>query len=567
MSTAADPPISPGLSEPPPPPAWLGALSAALAESLPRLYGTEADPRLSDLIAALTEALAAGEVSLDLRGPVPDGLDPTLWPGGYRELLGQTVLSGRDDGPLVLEDDRLYWRRWHALRQEVIETLVQRARAPLADPLADADLGRAAATAAAAGLDSRQQQAVLALLRGSLVLLEGGPGTGKTSTVVQMLAAMLRRSPGARVHLAAPTGKAAARLRQAIQRGSRPLEPELAARLAGLACTTLHRLLESRGERFGRDRAHPLPLDLLVVDEVSMVDLPLMAALLAALPDGCRLVLAGDAAQLPPVGPGAVLQELQRRHQALGAAAIMLTTSYRNQGAIAALAQRLRQLPEGEDPLAAAGLDRLDPTDNLVWLGAPATALPAGVLETLQGRRRHLARLAADLRQRLEGADPEQLTELLAGEEATALLAAQEQLAVLTPVRQGRWGLEALHRALLGPALDRGPQAWPAGTPVLCERNRSDLDLANGDVGVLLELTSGRQVLFAGVGAEPPRLIPAALLGEVSPAHALTVHKAQGSEMDQVIVLLPAGLREPRRLLYTALTRARQRALLVTPSV
>ena len=136
---------------------------------------------------------------------------------------------------------------------------------------------------------------------------------------------------------------------------------------------------------------------------------------------------------------------------------------------------------------------------------------------------------------------------------------------MLTPMRRGRWGVEAIHRALLGSAVEAGPQAWPAGTPVLIERNRSDLELANGDVGVLLELAGGRQVLVAGVGGEPPRLIPASLLGEVSPALALTVHKAQGSEMDRVIVLLPERSLDQRRLLYTALTRARRQALLITP--
>lgn len=546
-------------------PAWLAALADSLAEALPRLYGAEADPLLTALIAALTRALAVGEVSLDLRGPAPEGLEPELWPEGHRLALEASALVSRSDGPLVLDGDRLHWRRWYQLREEVIDALVQRSQAPLAEAISAVALERAGAGAADAGLDPRQQQAVLALLQGPLVLLEGGPGTGKTSTVVQMLAALLRQKPDVRVHLAAPTGKAAARLRQAIQRGSERLESELAVRIGAFPCTTLHRLLESRGERFARDRAHPLQLDLLVVDELSMVDLPLMAALLAALPADCRLLLAGDAAQLPPVGPGAVLQELNRRHQALGPAAITLTTTYRNQGAIATVARQLRQLPDGVDLVRGGGLDRLDPAGNLQWLQAPGRTLPPWVLERLATQRDRLVRLAAAVGDRLAGADPLSLPTLLAGEEASRLLAALEQLAVLTPMRRGPWGLEAIHQALLGAAVVQGAQAWPAGTPVLCERNRTDLDLANGDVGVLLELDSGRQVLFAGAAAEPPRLIPAALLGDVSPAHALTVHKAQGSEMEAVVVLLPERSLDQRRLLYTALTRARQSAVLITP--
>ena len=548
-----------------PRPAWLESLSAALVEALPRLYGTDDDPLVAALITALTRALAQGEVSLDLQGPRPDGLDPDLWPDGYRRALQAAALVGGDHGPLVLEADRLHWRRWHQLREQVIDTLIARTRTPLAEPLSEAALELACRQAAEAGLDSRQQEAVRALLQGPLVLLEGGPGTGKTSTVVQMLAAWLRHHPGSMLHLAAPTGKAAARLRQAIQRGCRDLAPELAAAIGGLPCTTLHRLLESRGERFGRDRAHPLSLDLLVVDELSMVDLPLMAALLAALPNASRLVLVGDGAQLPPVGPGAVLEELGLRHQALGPAAITLTTTYRNEGAIAAVAQRLRELPDPTDLLLGAGLDQLEPGDNLQWLRASMGTLPSLVLETLREQRDHLAALAADLAAGLDRADPKAFPALLAADRATRLLAAQESLAVLTPLRRGRWGLEAIHRALLGAALDRGPVGWPAGTPVLCERNRSDLDLANGDVGVLLELAGGRQVLFAGAVGEPARLIPAGLLGDARPAHALTVHKAQGSEMETVIVLLPDRIRDQRRLLYTALTRARRRAVLITP--
>ena len=133
-----------------------------------------------------------------------------------------------------------------------------------------------------------------------------------------------RPEPGARIHLAAPTGKAAARLRSAT--GS------------ATPCSTLHRLLESRGDHFGRNRRHPLALDLVVVDEVSMVDMALMGALLEALPEDCRLVLVGDPAQLAPVGPGSVLRELQRPtpwRSAMGPA-VTLRTTCRNDGAIAA---------------------------------------------------------------------------------------------------------------------------------------------------------------------------------------------------------------------------------------
>ena len=308
---------------------WADALGPSLAEALPRLYGTPPDPLIDELITALTAALGRGELELDLNGPPPAEVSGASWPQGHRQALASSPLSRDPDGPLALEGGQLQWRRWQRQRQQVIDALIDRA-GTLESPTPDAAAGDQESPGFP-GLDALQRQAVEAVLCHGLVLLEGGPGTGKTSTVAGMVAAHRAREPGGRLHLAAPTGKAAGRLR--------------AATGGTLPCTTLHRLLESRGDRFGRHRGRPLELDLLVVDEVSMLDLGLMAALLEALPATCRLVLVGDPAQLPPIAPGAVLQELQRpdRRRQLGAAAITLTTAYRNAGAIAAVASTLRQ--------------------------------------------------------------------------------------------------------------------------------------------------------------------------------------------------------------------------------
>jgi exodeoxyribonuclease V alpha subunit len=417
-----------------------------------------------------------------------------------------------------------------------------------------------------------------------LVLLEGGPGTGKTSTVAAMISAVQQHCPQARIHLAAPTGKAAARLGQAS--GDRH------------PCSTLHRLLEQRGDRFLRNRHHPLRLDLLIVDEVSMVDLELMAALLEALPASCRLVLVGDPAQLPPVAPGAVLAALQRPapRAALGETAVRLETTYRHAGAIAAVAATLRQWAGAEGPDAPkvpggeALLEQLHPQlqllgqdDNLQWLEVPWTgwsaSLPEPVRQRLQQHRLQLAELARRAGAQgagAQGAGDQKATDQAAAVEA--LLAQRDRLLLLTPQRRGPWGVETLHRLLLGDAA-ADPARWPCGTPVICLRNRDDLGLANGDLGVVVgdsaatspnsNLDSNRDfqrwLIF---GPHPSqRLHPAQLAGAVEPALALTVHKAQGSEAEEVIVLVPPG--EPRdlRLLYTALTRARQRVLLVTGRV
>jgi exodeoxyribonuclease V alpha subunit len=506
-------------------PAWLRPLQDALVEALPRLYGLEPDSALRESTASLLAALERGELS--------QALNPQ-----EAAVLAASPYCRAPDGPLVVEAGSVSWRRWHSRRQEVIAALIERAGPP----------ERAAAvppppSAGDPRLDCYQRQAMQAVLEHRLVLLQGGPGTGKTSTVAAMIAAVLEREPACRLHLAAPTGKAAARLRSATA-GRYP-------------CSTLHRLLESRGERFGRDRRHPLALDLLVLDEVSMVSLELMAALLEALPAAARLVLVGDPAQLPPIEPGAVLLDLQQPElrQALGAAAVNLTTSYRNAGAIAQVAGELRTcIARAGSTDALASLlplvQGLPPDANLASLEAPAERPPQWVLQRLRDQLTVLGAAAAACRPgRPEGSEE--------------LLVLREQLLVLAPLRGGPWGVDTLHRALLTDAFAQ-PAAWPEGLPVLCTRNLPEFGLANGDVGVMVGSpgSADRQLLF-GHG-ETRWIDPAPLRAALEPGLALTVHKAQGSEAAEVIVLLPEATADPR-LIYTALTRARERATLLLP--
>ena len=535
-------------------PAWMTALATALAEALPRLHACTAEPAVQAALQALAIALAEGELEISL--------DAATAAAVAASPLAQGACS-----PLVLEGNRLLWRRWQHQRNQVLEALTLRASqastaatAPIPDtiPIPATAPGTTAPSTAALvarhgdGLDQEQRRAVAAVLEQRLVLLEGGPGTGKTSTVARMLAALRERDPACRIALTAPTGKAAARLRAAI-----------AAAHPDLPCSTLHRLLESRGSRFGRHRQNPLELDLLVVDELSMVDLPLMQALLEALPPSCGLVLVGDAAQLPPVGTGAVLLELQRpeRRQALGAAAVRLRTTYRNNGAIAAVAGWLRQNLEAATP-AEAPTDRpasplveqlrqLPAEANLRWHPVSPLRLPPALLHRLREHQQRLAERATAAA--LAAAGPEPLLQEL------------ERCLVLSPRRSGRWGVEAVHRELLGERAQQPPQRWPVGTPVLCCQNQSDLGLANGDLGVVVEQGSERRLLFAPAGPASAQWLHPAQLQQLQPALALTVHKAQGSEAEEVWVLLPSSDRPGERLLYTALTRARQQAHLITP--
>ena len=543
-----------------------GGLAEALAEALPRLCapGTPVEPAVVELIGALARALEGGALEVDFNAAVPDGLAADHWPETYRQAAHGSSLVARapaladaPEAPLVLAGDRLRWRRWHQQLESTLDLLVARAQGSTAPPPAGA------APSAGEGLDAQQQRAVTAARCHGLLLLSGGPGTGKTSTVVQLLADQLADRPTLRVHLAAPTGKAAARLREALERCCSTLPAALAARVLAAPCSTLHRLLECQGERFGRHRGRPLELDLLVVDELSMVDLPLMAALLDALPAACRLVLVGDPDQLAPVGPGAVLQELLQpdRRAQLGPAAVELRTTYRYGGAIAAITAELRRA----GPISLAVLEpKLRPLDaqaNLQWLQAAPEQPPPLALAALIEHQQRLAALASALPMTGEAQEGEaQQSEAQVSEAMAALLTALEACVLLTPRRQGRWGVEGLHRQLLGDAAARPCSHWPLGTPVLNRRNLPDHGLANGDVGVLVGPRQARRVLFAD-----GRQLHPALLGQAEPALALTVHKAQGSQYGTVWLLLPPGRDWDARLLYTGLSRARERAWLVTP--
>ncbi len=371
--------------------------------------------------------------------------------------------------------------------------------------------GKRAVTKAAKGLDAVQAQAVGRAAANGVSVLTGGPGTGKSRTVAAMVE--LARMVDASVALAAPTGRAAKRL----------------AELAGDDATTVHRLLGARrttGDRatlFEHDADNPIHADLVVVDEVSMLDVELAAALLAALPDSTHLVLVGDPAQLPSIGPGRVLGDV------LDAAAFPvteLTTLYRQTegGAIARLATAVRC---GELSMPDAG----DSKEVVI--------VPAAGSE--QAARR-VVQLVTDSIPRVFG---------LTG----------EQVQVVTPVHRGPAGTAALNRELksvLNPG--RGVvRGFDVGDRVVATANYLDAQptgYANGEVGTVVE-TGEKSVLVAFPGGQSE--ISGKALGDLLHGWAITVHRAQGSEWDAVVAVVPpeAGSMLSRPLVYTALTRAR----------
>jgi exodeoxyribonuclease V alpha subunit len=546
----------------------------------------------------VSQALADGDVCvwLDDLAWEPGVPGAPLDPDPVRQALLASGVVGTPAAPgacpLVLDDDgRLYLHRYFDYEQRLARSLARRAAPGGADepgPAARELLKSLFPARPDSGAPDWQQVGAAQALLGRLTVLSGGPGTGKTTTLVNLLACLLADQPDQRVALAAPTGKAAARMIEALRGRAGHLPADLRERMPSEA-HTVHRLL-GLNPATGRSRHHrgaPLPLDVLVVDEASMLDLALATRLLEAVPESARIVLLGDKDQLAAVESGAVFAEIsadpglsdaRRRHLAdlcgLSQAELVPPTGPEHRGLAdcvvwltrnfrfaehSGIGQLARHINAG-DVTGALGLLAGDQAGAVTWFrDAPPAAGQSG-LAGAGGTARHETALCS-------GYEP-YLSVLSRPRPGPAeAFAAFDRFRCLCALRQGPRGVDAVNRSVgqhlrrrLGqdPALgERSP--WYPGRPVLIARNDYVLKLFNGDIGLTLADESGElQVWFPdGDGGYRP-LAPLRL-----PAHetafAMTIHKSQGSEFDRVMVLLPE---EPNRvltreLLYTGLTRAR----------
>ncbi len=560
----------------------LGAFNAAgvldpadvrVAERVGRLGGEDRAEVLLALALA-TRAVRQGSVCVDLaavdRTVLGEGDElvdtsalPWPEPGAWLATCraSRLVADGADAPgarPLRLVDGRLYLQRYWGEEELVRLALAERAADPPAAAVADVAAGLAGLfDGDPRAVQQRRAAAVAALRR--VTVVAGGPGTGKTTTVAKLLALLLDLPAPRplRVALAAPTGKAAARLQEAVAHDL----PEQHRSRVGDA-TTLHRLLGwrpgARTYRYGR--GHRLPFDVVVVDETSMVSLTLMARVLDALRPDARLVLVGDPDQLASVEAGAVLGDLAGAAGApeprLDAAlhelglpggvvhgVVTLDHVWRFGGAIAELARAVR---DGDGDTALEVLRRGDPALGFVEVADPVPGAPAldRVWADVVGAGRDLARTA-------RAGDAAGAVEAL---DAHRLLCAHRR----GPYGVTRWAVE-VERRLAAAGVGADPaHPWYPGRAVLVTANDHDAGLYNGDTGVAVSTGDGVRVAFARGG--PPRLVVPARLPEVTGVHAMTVHRGQGSQFRRVTVLLPPP-ESPlltRELLYTAVTRARE---------
>ncbi|MDO7868343.1 exodeoxyribonuclease V subunit alpha [Nocardioides jiangxiensis] len=501
----------------------------------------DTDPRSALAVALAVRAVRHGSVCLSLDDVAE--LAPELpWPAteDWRTALSTSRVCAA--GVLAVEHGLVYLDRYRAQEQQVADDLVARVSRPapaVDDRLLAAALDRlypddryAEQRAACAGAATRWT-----------TVLTGGPGTGKTTTVARILAVLTEQlGPDARIALAAPTGKAAARLQEQVLAAGRDLPTTDAARLEGLRATTIHRLLGFRRDnhtRFRHDRSHRLPHDLVVVDETSMVSLTMMARLLEAVRPDARLVLVGDPDQLASVEAGAVLDDLVTGFRDTPDSPVVeLGTVHRFGATIGELAAALRVgdadaaiavLRAGHD--AVGWVDSDDPAD--AERAIRESALPA-------------ARAVRE--------------DAVAGE-AAAALQALDRHRLLTPHRDTvRWWnsrIEQWLREAEPEAADLLRDRMYAGRPLLVTRNDAGLGVHNGDTGVVVRGGGGR-VRAVLAGASGPIELAPGRLADVETMHAMTIHKSQGSQAHEVTVLLPDADSRllTRELLYTAVTRA-----------
>ncbi|MFM9885484.1 MAG: exodeoxyribonuclease V subunit alpha [Burkholderiales bacterium] len=559
----------------------VGAFAAELGDRLARLATVHADWVAYGALA-VSESTGSGHVCIDLarahdqitrdwRFDLPD-LD--TWRAALR---ASGVVGGEGEyAPLILDDaDRLYLLRYWRYELALAREWLARGAADLV-PLASVDRVRAALDRwfpleATAPSGNEQRRAAAIALCKRFCVIAGGPGTGKTTTAARILAILAELSDTPlRIAMVAPTGKAAARLAQAMHEARATMGmPETAT--AALIGSTIHRLLGPRrgSVRFRHDHYAPLPVDCVLVDEASMIDLALMTKLVRAMPQGARLILLGDPDQISSVEAGAVLASLMDGPR-----------GYRP-----AFTERVGQLAGVALPVAAdasalgdarARLERSRRFESSSAVGKLARAILAGDATAIREDLALLApamthsndRAAQVLDDALRQAFAGYVEAVREGHTIRNVFDAFNRFRVLCVHRQGASGvvgmnrrIESLLRPLL-PAVQSTRRDWYVGRAVMMSRNDYALDLYNGDLGIALAdpLHEGAlRVFFDAMGAGTKSFAPDRL-PDCESAFAITVHKSQGSEFDEVLLVLPPDPSPlvTRELLYTAVTRAKR---------
>lgn len=574
----------------------LGALRP-LDVQFAQVVANDDEPDILLAAACLSSEAGAGHVCLLLEQLLPENLfggrqpelalaawqacgQPDVASWQQRLTVSPAISDGSTATPMVLQQQRLYLQRmWQS--EGDVATFISSDSVP--QELEEAQLRTILDRLFGAATDEPDWQKIAAAVAATrrIAIISGGPGTGKTTTVAKLLAALVQLADGERlrIQLAAPTGKAAARLTESLGSASRQLDltPEQRA-LFPTEAATLHRLLgaQPNSQRMRYHRGNPLHLDVLIVDEASMVDLPMMARLIAALPPKARVIFLGDRDQLASVEAGAVLGDIcrfaEQGYSETRAAQLARLTGCPLQGqpaqAEAAVRDSLCLLRKSYRFDAKSGIGQLalavnagDSKRALAALNGSYSDVEGYPLAETEDYQRLLDSCVVGYRDYLQ---------LVAeGAGAVTILDAFGRFQLLCALREGPFGVaglnERIESGLQRAGLIRrnpGPAGrWYLGRPVMIGRNDSALGLFNGDIGIALpgeggELRVHFQLPDGSIKSVQPSRLPAH-----ETAYAMTVHKSQGSEFDHTALVLPNHFLPvlTRELVYTAITRARQR--------
>lgn len=492
----------------------------------------ELQTQFRDIVLALSSAQSAGHSCLHV-----DEAQQHI-------LIGSSIVSSGDaNTPLILDNGRLYLQRYWQYESSLVSAIKKRLTRDITPPaLLEALLDKYFGNSAENTETDWQREAAAKVTEQVFSMITGGPGTGKTTTVLKILALLQEIHQGElSIALAAPTGKAAMRLQQSLMSGKSGLELSDAL-LASIPekVSTLHRLLGpiNQSNYFRHNASKPLGYDLLVVDEASMIDLALMSKLLSALAPDARLILLGDQDQLASVESGAVLSDLCA---ILPEQTLQLKKTWRFTGPIKDLATAVNK--RSARPAWAILQDSSQAVVNLVEDGVISHML------------NHYQAYIAQVKQ---------------SNEPEAAFAAFSKFQVLAALRKGKQGVEGLNLELEKRLQSRGLETfrtWYHGRPVMISRNDPSLGLFNGDIGLCLydEEIKQLRVWFEQSDGSIRAIMPGRL-PEHETVYAMTIHKSQGSEFPHVMIVLPETINPllSRELLYTAITRAKTRVDVAT---
>ncbi len=499
--------------------------------------------------------------------------------GEWISRLGNEKCVGKpgEIAPLIIEGKRLYLGRLWAFEQQVFTAIEARLGpvAGLAEERLKTGLNRLFPQDPNHNdIDWQKLASALAVSR-RFAVISGGPGTGKTTTVVKVLALLLEQDPGMHIKLAAPTGKAAARMVDSIRNRKADIDIEEGIRaLIPEQASTIHRLLGFNGSRFRHDGNHPLVVNCLVVDEASMIDLSLMAHMLDALPVQSRIILLGDRDQLASVEAGSMLGDITGHGQsisyskeqgrlleqltaistnqlsvnadspAISDAIALLRTSYRFRG-VPDIGKLAEYVNNGEGERALELLRDMN-AKQMAWIESEENGISKKALEWAV----------------------EQYSQYLQCDNVEDALTHFGQIRILCALHAGPFGISEINRLIAERLWAKGIIGHSEefhGKPVMVTANDYEVELFNGDVGLLWKNRDGELRAFFKLADNQVRDLPVRNLPEHLPAWALTVHKSQGSEFEQVLLVLPYDENNAilsRELIYTGITRASKKVII-----